>query len=966
MAGLLSTRTRRKHFAVYIASPSPPHSPSRSPPPSPSSVYSSPPSSPSWSPSSPDTCSSCSSAPSSPPPPKHPIRSAPFPLKPKPLRSSPARYQKDTKADTPSLLQMARTLESQVYGSAPGPGPGPVGYGAPAGGGGYGGAPAPTGAPYRATSPYAPLAYPQQQQQQPLPQPHQYAQPQPPPPPPQQQQYSSLPQQYGDPYRQASPYPPPPPLQQQQQQQNYNPGGFAFPSPAPAPAPASASLGGGGTYTPSHSHRDSLSASMAALSFSPPPSRQRTPSSAHHPSPSLSPQPQLQSSPQQQPYAQLQSSPQPQQGPPALTAPLPTISSLSAALPSIQALPINADPSPKVAWCRDVLALVNRVTQAGNASTGVSAGAGAATSDPAVGAVHLSDPALARLADTAVSLILQLSPLPAPSSGTSTPQPTPPTSLPLAESLFLRATLEASGAFPHLIRQDPRTAFRDYEASARAGYHPAWFRLGRDYETFGDDTHAKECFERGVRYGDESCLYRMGMANLMGQLGLPASPAVAVPLLHRAATLATVDVPQPAYVYGLLLLSEFSHVTIPPSLFTPLIPPTSTPPLEARKHLERAAFLNFAPAQYKLGHAYEFAKPPFPYDALLSVQYYSLASQQGEPEADMALSKWFLCGAEGSFEKDEALAFTFAEKAARKGLPSAEFAMGYYKEVGVGCARDVDAAKAWYEKAAANGNTDAPERLRALSQPAPQALSRQEHDTLTESKLMRKRTQAQKLSDAQAYPRVHPGRAGVDASQVVEVIRRNSRLERPGAGVGADRRRPSGGAGGGVLTPAQQLQAQYQQQQQQQPLQPTQPLRVAGAAHLEHSSTLPHAPPQQRPAHRHGYSLSDTPAPFPGAAGGGGPGVGPGGRANSPGRPARGRGRGGHGYSPSATPNPHQAGLAPPPPPLASPPIGSGPAKDGFGVGAGGVGAPGMDKYQTFAEMGFQSQKLEEKDCVIM
>ena len=28
----------------------------------------------------------------------------------------------------------------------------------------------------------------------------------------------------------------------------------------------------------------------------------------------------------------------------------------------------------------------------------------------------------------------------------------------------------------------------------------------------------------------------------------------------------------------------------------------------------------------------------------------------------MALSKWFLCGAEGAFEKDEALALTFAEK----------------------------------------------------------------------------------------------------------------------------------------------------------------------------------------------------------------------------------------------------------------------------------------------------------------
>lgn len=194
----------------------------------------------------------------------------------------------------------------------------------------------------------------------------------------------------------------------------------------------------------------------------------------------------------------------------------------------------------------------------------------------------------------------------------------------------------------------------------------------------------------------------MGMAHLMGQLGLSPSPEAAVPLLHRAATLASVEVPQPAYVYGLLLLQDFSHISIPHHLFAPFLPSGSTAEREARKHLERAAYLNFAPAQYKLGHSYEFASTPFPFDALLSVQYYSLASQQGETEADMALSKWFLCGSEGAFEKDEGLAWTFAEKAARKGLPSAEFAMGYYAEVGVGGPKDVESARRWYQKVSVN------------------------------------------------------------------------------------------------------------------------------------------------------------------------------------------------------------------------------------------------------------------------
>jgi TPR repeat protein len=107
----------------------------------------------------------------------------------------------------------------------------------------------------------------------------------------------------------------------------------------------------------------------------------------------------------------------------------------------------------------------------------------------------------------------------------------------------------------------------------------------------------------------------------------------------------------------------------------------------------------------------------FPFDPLLSVQWYSVASQAGEAEADMVLSKWFLCGAEGAsfflaclplslvlydspltlrsgaFDKDESLARTFSAKAAAKGLPSGEFAMGYYNEVGIGGGLDLGEAR---------------------------------------------------------------------------------------------------------------------------------------------------------------------------------------------------------------------------------------------------------------------------------
>lgn len=192
----------------------------------------------------------------------------------------------------------------------------------------------------------------------------------------------------------------------------------------------------------------------------------------------------------------------------------------------------------------------------------------------------------------------------------------------------------------------------------------------------------------------------MGISYLFGQLGNAQSSELSLPLLHRAASLATLAFPHPAYLYGLLLLDDLADASIPSDLFAPYIPTGSSPTLEGRKYLERAAHLHFAPAQYKLGYAYELAKLSFHFDPLLSIRYYSLASELGEAEASMALSRWFLCGSAvaGGFEKDEVLALKFAQQAAKQKLPSAEFAMGYYSEVGVGTPQDLDAAINWYRK----------------------------------------------------------------------------------------------------------------------------------------------------------------------------------------------------------------------------------------------------------------------------
>lgn len=284
------------------------------------------------------------------------------------------------------------------------------------------------------------------------------------------------------------------------------------------------------------------------------------------------------------------------------------------------------------------------------------------------------------------------------------------------------------------------------------GYAPSWFRIGRDYETLGDVARAQDAYARGKGHRDVGCIYRLGMANLIGQIGINQDYATAMALLKDAADLSNEDTPQPSYIFGMLFAGEFAHLNIPPYLLSP-VPDPSRPdaPTTAERtalfYIERAAYLNFAPAHYKLGWAYEYAQLDCAFDPLLSVQYYSLASKGGEVEADMAVSKWFLCGAEGCFDKNESLAYTFAEKAARKGLPSAEFALAYYHEVGVGCQQSLSVAKKWYKKAAAHGNTDATQRLEELSSSSgPRALSRKEHEAHLDTKLQRKHTAAQMKS----------------------------------------------------------------------------------------------------------------------------------------------------------------------------------------------------------------------------
>lgn len=276
------------------------------------------------------------------------------------------------------------------------------------------------------------------------------------------------------------------------------------------------------------------------------------------------------------------------------------------------------------------------------------------------------------------------------------------------------------------VRLDKQEAFRCFQRAAQRGYARAEYRMGMQFEQYNEPDKAIKHYLLGVQAGDSASNYRLGMMTLLGQHGQPLDYEKGIKLVSYSAQTADENAPQGAYVYGMLLAHELPQISLPEHIL----------PLNisaARFNIEHAAYLGFAKAQTKMGAAYELCQLGCDFDPALSLHYNALAAKQGEPEADMAISKWFLCGYEGTFEKNEELAFTYAQRSAQSGLATAEFALGYFYEIGIYVPVDIKQSRSWYEKAADHGNKDAVARIEGISRS--KTLSRKDHDQVAVAKI---------------------------------------------------------------------------------------------------------------------------------------------------------------------------------------------------------------------------------------
>jgi TPR repeat protein len=273
---------------------------------------------------------------------------------------------------------------------------------------------------------------------------------------------------------------------------------------------------------------------------------------------------------------------------------------------------------------------------------------------------------------------------------------------------------------------DKKEGFLAYRRAAERGYTRAEYRIGMQFESSNNPTKAVEYYQKGVAQGDSAANYRLGMMTLLGQHGAIQDYQRGIDLVRFAAQTADENAPQGAYVYGLLLARELPNINIPEQFLAYDFN-------EAKLFIEKAAYLGFAKAQLKMGQAYELCQFGCDFDPALSLHYNALAARQGESEADMAISKWFLCGYEGVFEKNEELAFKYAKRAAQVKMATAEFAMGYFYEIGMYVPIDLLESERWYQKAGEHGNKDALGRIDSIKKN--NAFSKKDHEQIAISRI---------------------------------------------------------------------------------------------------------------------------------------------------------------------------------------------------------------------------------------
>lgn len=261
---------------------------------------------------------------------------------------------------------------------------------------------------------------------------------------------------------------------------------------------------------------------------------------------------------------------------------------------------------------------------------------------------------------------------------------------PYSEAQFFLANCFGNGSLG--LQVDHEKAYNLYVQASKQNHAAATYRTAVCNEvgagTRRDHHRAVLFYRKASALGDTAGMYKLGMILLNALLGQPRNIREAIVWLKRAAGQADEDNPHALHELGLLHEKPSNSNVVPHD------------EAYARELFTQAAQLGYAPSQFKLGSAYEYGSLTCPVDPRRSIAWYTKAAGKNDGESELALSGWYLTGSEGVLKQSDSEAYLWARRAATKGIPKAEYAVGYYSEVGIGVAADLEEAKRWYMRAA--------------------------------------------------------------------------------------------------------------------------------------------------------------------------------------------------------------------------------------------------------------------------
>jgi TPR repeat protein len=178
---------------------------------------------------------------------------------------------------------------------------------------------------------------------------------------------------------------------------------------------------------------------------------------------------------------------------------------------------------------------------------------------------------------------------------------------------YFLADCYSNGIGTHKNRQDFDRAYPLFVLAAKHGHPDAAYRAGTCCENgWGcrrESAKAVQFYKKAAAALHPGALYRLGIAELNGELSLSKRPKEGVKWLKRSAEHATAEFPHALHELALLHERGIDDVVFVDYEYSAEL-------------LAQAAELGYAPSAYRLGECYEYGKMGCPQDPALSIHYY--------------------------------------------------------------------------------------------------------------------------------------------------------------------------------------------------------------------------------------------------------------------------------------------------------------------------------------------------------